>query len=76
MLAVVILLAIQPAVTAWRWNLFLRAQAIGIPYLQDFGLTMIGLSFNVAIPGAVGGDLIKGYYVVLPQSDERSPQPF
>jgi uncharacterized membrane protein YbhN (UPF0104 family) len=63
MSAILILLFLQPGITAWRWNLLLRAQDIRISYARAFGLTMIGLLFNVAIPGAVGGDLIKGYYI-------------
>ena len=70
--AMVVLLCIQPGVTAWRWNLLLRAQEIRLPYRQAFGLTMIGLFFNVVIPGAVGGDLIKGYYITRATEGRRS----
>jgi uncharacterized membrane protein YbhN (UPF0104 family) len=63
LLAMACLLYLQCAVTAWRWNLLLRAQEIRIPYRRTFGLTMIGLLFNLVIPGAVGGDVIKGYYI-------------
>jgi len=42
---------------------FLRTQDVPLPFRQTWGLTMIGMLFNVAIPGAVGGDLIKGYYI-------------
>ena len=53
----------QAAITACRWRMLLAAQEIRLPFRQAWGLTMIGLLFNVAIPGAVGGDLVKGYYV-------------
>ncbi len=36
---------------------------------------MIGLSFSLAMPGAVGGDLIKAYYVMQAASGKRSPAP-
>jgi hypothetical protein len=71
-LAMLVLLSIQPAVTAWRWNLLLGAQEIRLPYKRAFGLTMIGLLFNVVIPGAVGGDLIKGYYITRATVGRRS----
>jgi uncharacterized membrane protein YbhN (UPF0104 family) len=53
----------QAAILAWRWQLLLSAQEIPLPFRRAWGLTMIGLLFNVAIPGSVGGDLIKGYYI-------------
>jgi uncharacterized membrane protein YbhN (UPF0104 family) len=53
----------QVALTAWRWNLLLRAQQICLSFRRAWGLMMIGMLFNVVIPGAVGGDLIKGYYI-------------
>jgi uncharacterized membrane protein YbhN (UPF0104 family) len=73
LLAILILLYIQPGMTAWRWNLLLRAQEIRLPYQRAFGLTMIGLLFNIAIPGAVGGDLVKGYYIMRVAEGRRSP---
>jgi hypothetical protein len=70
--AMIVLLCIQPGITAWRWNLLLRAQEIRLPYRQALGLTMIGLFFNVVIPGAVGGDLVKGYYITRAMEGRRS----
>lgn len=63
MVIMLILLCLQPCVTAWRWNFLLKSHGISLPYQQAFGLTMTGLLFNVAIPGPIGGDLIKGYYI-------------
>ena len=53
----------QVGITVWRWRLLLHAQEISLSVRRTWGLTMVGLLFNVAIPGAVGGDLIKGYYI-------------
>lgn len=53
----------QVAIMAWRWRLLLSAQGISLSFRRTWGLTMIGMLFNVAIPGAVGGDLVKGYYI-------------
>lgn len=72
MLAMLLFLYIQACTTAWRWNLLLRAQEIQLPYQQAFGLTMIGLLFNVAIPGAIGGDLVKGYYITRVTEGRKS----
>src|ERR1700732_3994379 len=63
MLAIVALGYSAGGVSSWRWNRLLRAQDIHLPYRRAWGLTMIGMLFNVVIPGAVGGDLVKGYYI-------------
>lgn len=59
----VVLLYVQLAIGAWRWNLLLGVQGLRLPLNKAFSLTMIGALFNIAIPGAVGGDVVKGYYV-------------
>jgi uncharacterized membrane protein YbhN (UPF0104 family) len=62
----------QVGITAWRWKLLLEAQEIWLPYGRAWGLTMVGMLFNVVIPGAVGGDLIKGYYITRAASGRKS----
>jgi uncharacterized membrane protein YbhN (UPF0104 family) len=62
----------QVAITALRWELLLRAQSIMLPFRRAWGLTMIGMLFNVVIPGAVGGDLIKGYYIARANASRKS----
>ena len=53
----------QLAVVAFRWNFLLRTQALGLPFSRAWSLTMIGILFNAVIPGGIGGDLVKGYYL-------------
>jgi glycosyltransferase 2 family protein len=57
------LLYLQVAIGAWRWNLLLDVQGVRLPLSKAFSLTMIGALFNIVIPGAVGGDVVKGFYV-------------
>src|ERR1700720_3103683 len=71
MLAIVTLGYSQVAISAWRWNLLLQAQEIQLAYRRAWGLTMIGMLFNVVIPGAVGGDLVKGYYITRAASGRK-----
>jgi uncharacterized protein (TIRG00374 family) len=47
-----------------RWNLLLRGLGIQMPLLRAMRLQLIGFFFNTAMPGAVGGDVIKGMYVL------------
>ncbi|MBI3543153.1 MAG: flippase-like domain-containing protein, partial [Deltaproteobacteria bacterium] len=54
-----------------RWWLLLQGQKLKMAKWETFQLTMIGVFFNTAIPGAVSGDLVKGFYVVRQQPDGR-----
>ncbi len=63
MLAIVGLSYVQVGITSWRWKRLLEAQDIRLPFSRAWGLMMIGMLFSTVIPGAVGGDLVKGYYV-------------
>ncbi len=50
--------------SAKRWQVLLRGISIELSYWKAVKLQLVGLFFNVAMPGAVGGDLVKGYYVI------------
>lgn len=49
--------------TAIRWWILLRIQRIRIPAWEAVRLTFLGQFFNAVVPGTVGGDLVKAYYV-------------
>jgi len=72
MLTIIVLGYGQLAITAWRWNLLLRAQQIHLSFARAWGLMMIGMLFNIVVPGAVGGDLIKGYYITRAAPSRKS----
>ncbi len=46
----------------YRWMKLLRSQGIQVKLQSALPLTFVGLFFNVAVPGGVGGDVVKGYY--------------
>ncbi|MBU3916344.1 flippase-like domain-containing protein [bacterium] len=46
-----------------RWAFLLKMQDFKLSTKQTFPLTLIGVFFNYAIPGGVGGDVVKGYYL-------------
>ncbi len=54
-----------------RWQWLLKGQQLPLPFREALDLTMIGVFFNTAIPGAVSGDFVKGFYVVQKQPDGR-----
>jgi uncharacterized membrane protein YbhN (UPF0104 family) len=72
MLAILALGYLQIGITTWRWKMLLRAQDILLSFRQAWDLMMIGMLFNVVIPGAVGGDLIKGYYITRATVGKKS----
>jgi len=49
--------------SAFRWNLLLRANEIHIAKMYTIRLTFLGLFYNNVMPGGIGGDLLKGWYV-------------
>ena len=52
-----------------RWRMLLAGQGIRISFGDAFRLTFIGMFFNTALPGAVSGDVVKGYYIVKQQPE-------
>jgi len=48
---------------AVRWRMLLRVQDIDVSLWEAVRLTFLGQFFNSVVPGTVGGDLVKAYYV-------------
>ncbi|PYK41459.1 MAG: hypothetical protein DME60_03255 [Verrucomicrobia bacterium] len=46
-----------------RWQMLLRVQGITLSWLRALGIVMIGLFFNMFLPGLVGGDAVRLYFV-------------
>jgi uncharacterized protein (TIRG00374 family) len=54
---------IAQLIFAFRWNLLMRVQSIKIGYWPAFRLHLLGLFYNNCLPGSVGGDLVRIWYV-------------
>jgi len=50
-------------ILACRWRMLLRIQDVHIGVWEAVRLTFLGQFFNHVVPGTVGGDLVKAYYV-------------
>ena len=50
-------------ITAFRWWYLLRVLGVALPLWVVMRLAYLGLFFNNIVPGTVGGDLVKGWYV-------------
>lgn len=55
-----------------RWRRLLRAIDVEIAFRPAFSLSFIGIFFSVALPGAVGGDIVKAYYIAKGQSQRAA----
>jgi glycosyltransferase 2 family protein len=49
--------------SVFRLILLLRTIHFPLRYFEGLKLNMIGLFFNTVLPGVLGGDLVKGYYL-------------
>lgn len=56
-------LSFSAFICALRWFRLATVQGVTVSFRQIFELTMIGNFFNTFLPGAVGGDLIKAWYI-------------
>jgi uncharacterized protein (TIRG00374 family) len=61
----------QVFVNNYRWLKLLRGQGFETTVRRTLPLSFIGLFFNFAMPGGVGGDVIKGYYVLQEHPNKK-----
>jgi uncharacterized protein (TIRG00374 family) len=48
-----------------RWLVLLRAQEIRVAYWPALKLHLLGLFYNNCLPGSVGGDVLRAWYVTM-----------
>lgn len=60
---------------SWRWWLLLRGADLDCSYFRALKLQLIGFFFNTAMPGAVGGDIVKAIYIVRDQPTRMRKTP-
>lgn len=54
-----------------RWRLLLHVQQIKLNFYNCFQLNLVGQFFNYVVPGGVGGDVVKAYYVVRENKSKK-----
>jgi len=55
---------LQIFVNNYRWLILMRGQGFDSSVGRTLPLSLIGIFFNFAMPGGVGGDVVKGYYLL------------
>lgn len=48
--------------TAWRWRWLVEALGLVLSVAEAFRYTFYGIFFNLFVPGATGGDVVKAWY--------------
>ncbi|MBI5814883.1 MAG: flippase-like domain-containing protein [Nitrospinae bacterium] len=66
------LLLIGMLISVERWRLLIKAQDIHVGLWPALNLTLIGAFFNIVFPGAVGGDIVKAYYLAKGQQQKAA----
>ncbi len=56
---------------SWRWQILLKTLNINLTLWEAFKLNIIGLFFNHVMPGGVGGDVVKAFYIVKDNPKNR-----
>ena len=59
---VVLAFVLLALVTAWRWRWLVEALGLSMPVGAAIRYTLYGVFFNLVVPGATGGDVVKAYY--------------
>lgn len=62
---------VSQALSAVRLTFLLRMIDVSMGFVQAFKLTMIGNFYNMVIPGSVGGDVVKGYYLAKAEDNAK-----
>lgn len=56
--------AVVELLAACRWYVLLRVQGVKLPPWRVGALLMLGIFFNMFMPGGTGGDVLKIYYLL------------
>lgn len=70
--SILILFVLGIFLSAYRWYLLNSAQNISLNYPHTVIATYIGLAFNNLLPGAIGGDILRSYYLFKKAPNQKS----
>jgi uncharacterized protein (TIRG00374 family) len=63
LIAAIALYFLVQTISAYRWYLLLKPLDIETSFLRILGLYYLGMYFNFFLPSAIGGDVVKVYYL-------------
>jgi len=74
-ISIIVWLVAPVLLGSWRWWLLIRGAGLDCSYMRALQLQLIGFFFNTAMPGAVGGDIVKAIYIVRDQQSKTRKTP-
>ncbi|MGE3756496.1 MAG: lysylphosphatidylglycerol synthase transmembrane domain-containing protein [Pseudobdellovibrionaceae bacterium] len=67
----ILLMFVNAMAMAHRWKILVNAQGLEMKFWDALKLFLVGVFFNFAMPGGVGGDVVKGYYMTRKRPDRK-----
>jgi glycosyltransferase 2 family protein len=67
-----VLVAVALSLQLFRWFILIRALDLPFSLRNTFRLGMVGVFFNTFLPGSVGGDLLKAYFIAKEHPERRT----
>lgn len=58
-------------ISAYRWQFLAKRLAFDLPLRQFFDYYMLGMYFNLFLPGSIGGDVSRVYYLAKGQNRRK-----
>ncbi len=68
----IVFLGLSMFTTAWRWHTIVRIRHKSLSLLDANAITLSGHLFNLVLPGATGGDIIRAAYAAKVSPGERA----
>jgi uncharacterized protein (TIRG00374 family) len=72
LIATAVLLAFTLLCQFSRWYLLVRAVDLPFTYRNALRLGLVGYFYNMFLPGSIGGDLVKGFFIAKEQPGRRA----
>jgi uncharacterized membrane protein YbhN (UPF0104 family) len=72
LVAATVLVAATIGLQLVRWYVLVRALDLPFSLYNAFRLGMVGLFFNTFLPGSVGGDLVKAYFIAKAHPERKT----
>jgi uncharacterized membrane protein YbhN (UPF0104 family) len=70
--AAALLVATAIGLQLFRWYVLVRALDLPFTLYNAFRLGMVGLFYNTFLPGSVGGDLVKAYFIAKAHPERKT----
>jgi uncharacterized membrane protein YbhN (UPF0104 family) len=72
LIATALLMVGAAALQIYRWYLLVRAVDLPFSVRNAYRLSLVGLFYNTFIPGSIGGDLVKAYFIAHAHPERKT----